>query len=87
MELSGESVTQLSHSNVPELTGPGIPLNVINSSYPTKSSDIYNFGVIAFEVRTGTFVLRSFSLLTLNRFSQVARRSLSRLKLRQHTQC
>jgi len=42
-------------NRTPEPTRPGISLHVINATPPTKSNDVYAFGAVAFEVRTGPF--------------------------------
>ena len=49
------STDQLSRSCAPELTWPGAPPNLDDPTYPTKASDMYGFGIMAWEVRAGSF--------------------------------
>lgn len=42
-------------NRTPEPTRPGISPHAINATPPTKSNDVYAFGTVAFEVRTGPF--------------------------------
>ncbi|KAF9644639.1 kinase-like protein [Thelephora ganbajun] len=50
---SGTSTDRLSRSRAPELVGPGMSQGMSDSTLPTKASDMYSFGVMAFEILTG----------------------------------
>ena len=49
---SSVSAGRYSRGHVLELTGPMLPLDTTDPIRPTKSSDAYDFGVLAFEVQT-----------------------------------
>lgn len=49
---SSASAGQCSRGHAFELTGPMLPFDTTNPIHPTKASDVYDFGVLAFEVRT-----------------------------------
>jgi len=51
----GTSPDRLSRSRAPELTGLGVSPNAADIIHPTKASDMYAFGVMSWEVRTGFF--------------------------------
>ena len=50
------STDRLSRSRAPELAGLGASSNLANPTHPTKASDMYAFGVMAFEVWTDSSV-------------------------------
>ena len=55
-------------THAPELTVPGVSSSGTEATHPTKASDMYAFGVMAFEVRID-FSERYFPVsLTQNRF-------------------
>jgi len=43
------------HSRAPELVDPGTSPNATVPTHSTKAGNMYDFGIMAFEVRTGTF--------------------------------
>lgn len=45
---------RLSRGNAPEMAWPGVPPNLTDPTRPTKVSDMYAFGVVAWEVRTSS---------------------------------
>ena len=48
----GINAGRVPHNNASELIPPGEPEDGPDSSLPTKANDIYNFGILAWEVRT-----------------------------------
>lgn len=68
------------------VAGLGLSPNVSDSVQPTKTGDVYSFGVLAFEVRKGRF--DSIDLpLTRDRYSPDAPPSSICLRLRQCARC
>ena len=59
-EDSRTSTDRLFRSCAPELIWPGVSPNLTNPIYPTKASDIYAFGVIAWEVRKPSYLSSIF---------------------------
>jgi len=54
--LEGRTNTdRLSCGRAPELTWPGVSQSVADPIHPTKASDMYGFGVVAWEVRIAPF--------------------------------
>jgi len=67
---------RLSRCRAPELAGLGMSPNVTDAAHPTKASDMYAFGVMAWEVRIDSFEWHFLSSLTRDRFSREDPRSL-----------
>ena len=76
---------RLSRSRAPELVGPGTSSNLTDPTHQTKASDMYAFGVMAFEVWINSSVLRGS--LTRNRSLQANPRFLRCPRLQQRTRC
>lgn len=54
----GTSGDRLSRGRAPEITWPGVPPGLTDSTHSTKASDMYAFGVMTWEVRIAPFVRR-----------------------------
>ena len=52
MSGSGASAGRRSRGHALELAGPMLPLDTTDPIHPTKANDAFDFGVLAFEVRT-----------------------------------
>ena len=65
-------VDRLSRSRAPELAGLWMSPNVNGPAHPTKASDMYAFGVMAWEVWMDSFLygVVPFAVLTRDRFLQ-----------------
>lgn len=54
----GTSGDRLFRGRAPEITWLEVPPGMNDSTYPTKASDMYAFGVMVWEVRIASFVRR-----------------------------
>lgn len=87
VEDSKAVTDRIFRSLAPEFSGPGLSSDTADHTHSTKASDMYAFGVMAFEVRTGSFVWYSLGSLTRDRFSPGDLRFSRCPRLQRRTRC